>query len=193
MSGMRAVLAGVTRRKAFAVAAFACLLPAGCAVFEPNIRATRVGWHHVTWTGMDLAEITSSGEAFDFEFVVGTDTEPEMGPLFMGFAYSYGRVDSSRWPGATREHRAGIRFRSSVLDRVTATYPYAAVGAFLGQMDSEGERAAWEGFGLEGGYGVRIGRGPATLDLEMIFSWGIYESWYHSMSTRFGGALGFTF
>jgi len=163
-----------------------CLLT-GC-IFEPNLHGVRVSAQQIGWTGADLGKIAASGESTDVEIALGTDADPMMGPLFVGFAYSYGWVNG-RLPGRTREHRAGIRFRSSILEGKSQTCPYAATGAFLGYMDSEGEPVPWKGLGIEGGFGVRIGLAKLAVDLDMMMSWVTYESWYNAASTRFGVAL----
>jgi hypothetical protein len=182
--------------RAVFAAALICL-GAGCVTFKRTMGAVRLEAHRVLWTGSELGRVDGTGDSFGFEVTPGTDAEPEMGPLWLGLAYSYAVLDAPWETGRTREHRAGIRARSSTLSLNSAVYPYAMVGAFIGHMDAEGEPETYLGVGIEGGFGLRLGMGSwkksLALDLEFIASWGRYEEAYDSLSTRLGGALAVAF
>ncbi len=180
------------------------VVSSGCGIFEPTIAASRAEGHWVMWTGSELSEIDDDAEAYGFEVTIGTDAEPEMGQLYMGFAYSVALLDDADYPGETRQHRAGVRFRSSVLDHNSASYPYAAVGAFFEYMESEGEPTPDPRvtIGIEGGYGYRFGFGSwqkgkkktsLALDVEIISSWARYWDGFDSLSTRVGMGLALTY
>jgi hypothetical protein len=187
---------GLTLGRSAVLAGLLCL-GTGCVSFERTMGAIRLEAHRVLWTGSELGEVDSTGDAFGFEVTPGIDSEAEMGPLWLGFAYSYAVLDAPWETGRTREHRMGIRARSSMLSQNTAIYPYAMVGAFVGHMDAEGEPRTYLGIGIEGGYGVRFGFGSwkktVALDVELIASWCRFEQDYDSLSTRLGGALAVLF
>jgi hypothetical protein len=165
---------------------------AGC-LFEPNLRAVRAEYGALIWTGEDLGRVASEGDVWGAEIAVGTDQDPNMGPLYFGLAYSRGALDRPEL-GAPYddviEHRLGGRARSSMLHQTTAVYPYAAVGAYVGWIEDEAPDDGNLGIGVEGGYGARVGLGShLALDVDMIFAYGYYESGYSATQTRFHAAL----
>jgi hypothetical protein len=169
-----------------ATLAAACCALAGC-IFEPNVGNVGLSAYSVGWTGYDIKGLPQ-GEAYGFEVTSGTDTEPEMGPLFFGGMFTVQRINS----GPDRvawEYRAGIRARSSVLDHLTASYPYAVVGSYFGLYEPAGRETSRFGIGVEGGYGARLGLGGLVVDIEFIMSYGLFEAWNNLLSTRFGGAV----
>ncbi len=163
----------------------------GC-VFEPDVKNVRACGYDVLSTGYDILG-TQDGQAYTLEFTAGTRSEPEMGPLFFGAMFTAQRFVGSQ-DEEVREYRAGVRALSSMLDQVTPSYPYAVVGSYFGWYEPEvGGGSAlgdgWFGVGIEGGFGARLGLGPAALDLEVIMSYGVFESWNNLTSIRWGGAL----
>ncbi len=175
------------RRSVLALAAVAFLL-AGC-IGPMNLSAVRAGGGWVTSTGSDLWR-TGNGSVLDIEIARGKDTDPAFGPIYFGFAYSYVRLDEPGLTYDTYEHRAGTRWRSSMLEETTWIYPYAAVGVYLGRLELRNAPAGRIGLGVEGGYGVRIGLGShAAIDLDMMFSYGFYGRDHNATQMRLGGAL----
>ena len=173
---------------AFSLALAAILvLCCGCLV-TTNIGSTRVDGHYAAWTGGDLAR-APTGDALGIEVALGTDLDPAFGPLYMGVAYSQSTL---RDPGSQgiAEHCLGTRWRSSMLEGNTSSYPFAAVGVYLGWMESDALSYDRFGIGVEGGYGFRLGLGAhAALDLEMMMSAALHVGGIEATSTRFGGAL----
>ncbi len=175
-------------RRGFLALAAVAFLSAGC-IGPMNLRAVRLGGGWVTSTGSDLWR-TGNGPPFDIEIAIGQDTDPAFGPIYFGFAYSYVRLDEPGSPDDTYEHRAGTRWRSSMLEETTSIYPYASVGVYLGWMELGYQTAGRLGFGVEGGYGVRLGLGShAAIDLEMIYSYSFYGGDHNATQMRLGGAL----
>lgn len=167
--------------------AAACCVLAGC-IFEPNIRNVRACAYDVGWTGYDIPGVTG-GEAYTLEITGGTDTEPDMGPLFFGFMATVQRL---RTPGgeALWEYRGGIRALSSMLDGPSRSYPYATVGSYFALYEPAGTEATRLGLGIEGGFGARLGLGDrVAVDLDFLMSYGHFEASNNLLSTRFGGAL----
>ena len=153
-----------------------------------NVGAIRAGYSYVTATANGLQN-TTDGTAFGIEVARGTDSDAGFGPLYFGFAYSFAELETPGFDDTT-EHRAGTRWRSSVLESSTSSYPYAAVGVYLSWLE-KGERPQGKlGAGVEGGYGLRIGMGPrAALDIEALAGAGWSEGHYETFSVRLGGAL----
>ena len=165
----------------------ACCVLAGC-IFKPNIGNVRLCAYDVGWTGYDIRGLPD-GEAYTLEITSGTNTEPEMGPLFFGGMFTVQRINS----GPDRvawEYRGGIRALSSMLDHVSRSFPYAVVGSYFARYDPAGSGPSRLGVGVEGGFGARLGLGDrAAVDLELVMSYGLFEAWNNLTSTRLGGAL----
>ena len=156
---------------------------AGCP-FMKTSTTVRVDAHQVTWTDLDLEPLASGGTAWGFEFAPCDDSQSAMGPMYIGGAYSRAVLDDD-----SVEQRAGVRARSSMLDHSSASFPYAAVGVYLGWLEPTG-RYSRIGMGVEGGFGLRLGMGRhAGLDLEAIFSYGYYASAFQAQCLRLGGGL----
>jgi hypothetical protein len=165
----------------------ACLAFAGC-IGPMNISSVRADFSLVTATGSDLKP-TDDGTAFGFEIARGTDADVAFGPLYFAFAYSFAQLDTPGFDD-TIEHRAGTRWRSSVLQSNTSSYPYAAVGVYLSWLEMGNRPQGKFGAGAEGGYGFRIGLGPrAAFDIEALAGYGISEGGFETFSIRLGGAL----
>ncbi len=165
----------------------ACCALAGC-IFEPNLWNARVCGYDVRWTGSAIRG-APRGEAWTVELTGGTNTEPEMGPLFFGGMFTVQRL----WePGGEKvwEYRGGIRALSSMLDHPSRSYPYAVVGSYFGWYEPARKTYGRFGIGVEGGFGARLGLGDrAALDLELLMSYGLFTGWEQLTSTRFGGAI----
>ena len=153
-----------------------------------NIGSVRGDVSFVTATALDLKP-TDDGIAFGFEVARGNDTDAAFGPIYFGFAYSFAELDTPGFDDTT-EHRAGSRWRSSVLKSNTSSYPYAAVGVYLSWLEMGNRPQGKFGAGAEGGLGLRIGLGSrVALDLEALTSFGWSEGHYETFSARLGGAL----
>ncbi len=175
-------------RRSFLALAAVAFLSAGC-IGPMNLSAVRAGGGWVTSTGADLWR-TGNGDLLDIEIARGKDTDPAFGPIHFGFAYSYIRLDEPGFSYDTYEHRAGTRWRSSMLERTTSIYPYATVGVYLGWLELRNAPAARIGLAVDGGYGVSIGLGPhAAIDLEAIYSYAFYGRDHNATQIRLGGAL----
>ncbi len=176
------------RRSALAILlAAVALVPAGC-LGPMNIGSVRTDASIVHWQGYDHPAVDNS-QVMGIEVARGKDTDPAFGPIYFGFAYSYARTEM---PGHddTIEQRFGTRWRSSVLEETTSSYPFAAVGVYGGWFEPGNRTTGKIGIGAEGGYGLRLGLGShAAIDLDVMFSYGWYEGKYEVLSTRFGGAL----
>jgi hypothetical protein len=173
-------------RWAYCACAVVALAAAGCP-FKKSVNTVRVEGHYLTWIGEDMADLGSEGEAYGFEIAPGDDSQPAMGPLYIGGAYSVARVE-----GGSEEHRAGVRARSSMLSRSSSSFPYAMVGVYMGWLErAEGD--AKFGAGIEGGYGVRLAMKGIAFDLEMILGYGLYVAGFDQLSTRLGGGLVISF
>jgi hypothetical protein len=169
------------------ILAAACCALAGC-IFKPNLRDVRVCAYDIGWTGYDILGVTG-GEAYTLEITGGTDTEPDMGPLYFGFMATVHRF---REPGgeALWEYRGGIRALSSMLDGPSWSYPYAVVGSYFGFYQPAGTEAGRLGVGVEGGFGARLGlSNRAAADIDFLMSYGHFEGSNNLLSTRFGGAI----
>ena len=175
-----------TTRQAVPLACI-CLSFAGC-IGPMNVGSIRAGYSYVTATANGLQN-TTDGTAMGFEVARGTDSDAGFGPMYFAFAYSFAELETPGFDDTT-EHRAGTRWRSSVLESSTSSSPYAAVGVYLSWLE-KGERPQGKfGAGVEGGYGLRIGMGPrAALDIEAIAGAGWSEGHYETFSVRLGGAL----
>ena len=165
----------------------ACCVLAGC-IFESNLGNVRLCAYDVGWTGYDILG-SQEGEAYTVEFTRGTNTEPEMGALFIGGMFTVQRLsgpgDENIW-----EYRGGVRALSSMLDHPSRSYPYAVVGSYFGYFEEAWKNYGRLGVGVEGGFGARLGLGDrAAVDLELVMSYGLFEAWNNLTSTRFGGAI----
>ena len=176
-----------TPKAALGTLALAAFAAAGC-IGEMNIGSVRTGFGLVTWRGTDHPGIGDS-LALDLEVSRGTDTDPAFGPIYFGVAYSNARTEIPG-VGDTVEQRLGTRWRSSMLETNTSSFPYAAVGVYGGWIEPGDRPKGKIGLGFEGGLGGRIGLGPrAALDLGMMMSYGRYEGNYEVLSTRFAAAV----
>jgi hypothetical protein len=157
-----------------------------------NIGSVRGDVSFVTATALDLKP-TDDGMAFGIEIARGNDTDAAFGPIYFGFAYSYAELDTPGFDD-TIEHRAGTRWRSSILESNTSSYPYAAVGVYLSWLEMGNRPQGKLGVGAEGGFGLRIGLGRrAALDLEALVSYGFSEGQFETSAARLGGALAVRF
>ena len=177
-----------TLRPAAAVGlAGACIALAGC-IGPMNISSVRGDFSYITATRNGL-KYTDDGAAFGIEIARGTDVDTAFGPIYFGFAYSFAELETPGFEDTT-EHRAGTRWRSSVLESNTSSYPYAAVGVYLSWLEMGNRPQGKFGAGAEGGYGFRMGLGPrAALDLEALASFTWSEGHYETFSVRLGAAL----
>jgi hypothetical protein len=158
----------------------------GCP-FEKTYLSFRPEYHTLIWPGEKLHDITDGGQEFGLEVAPGDNTQPEMGPMYIGGAMTLLTVDDD-----SQMFRGSIRARSSTLDRPSSTYPFAMVGFYFAHLELED---SWDrfGVGLEGGIGVRLGSKSVGLDLEMLFEYGYFTGGYTIMDTRLGGGLMFQF
>jgi hypothetical protein len=171
------------RRLLALYAAVAAVSAAGCPLVK-NTTSVRVEFHELIWPGLDLADLGVDGSGVGLEIAPGDASQPAMGPFYLGGVCSMVRMDDD-----TFLYRAGIRGRSSTLDRPTFSYPYAMVGVYAGWLDLELTGGKF-GAGIEGGYGFRFGLGEkAAFDLEILFEYGYFEGAYSLMNTRVGGGL----
>jgi len=175
-----------TTRQAVPLACI-CLSFAGC-IGPMNLTSVRADFSYVTATANGLKP-TDDGTAFGIEVARGKDTDSAFGPIWFGFAYSFAELDTPGFDDTT-EHRAGTRWRSSLLESNTSSYPYAAVGVYLSWLELGNRPRGKLGAGVEGGYGFRIGMGPrAALDIEALAGAGWSEGHFETFSARLGGAL----
>ena len=181
------MISAKNRSRAAGPLACACIALAGC-IGPMNIGSVRGDFSLVTGTSHGLRAAVD-GTAFGFEIARGTDQDAAFGPLYFAFAFSFAELDTPGFDDTT-EHRAGMRWRSSVLESSTSSYPYAAVDVYLSWLEMGNRPEGKFGAGVEGGYGFRIGLGPrAALDIEALASFGLSEGHFETSSVRFGGAL----
>ena len=85
------------------------LLGAGCP-FARNTMSIRLEAHQLTWPDLNLSA-SGGGTCVGFEVAPGDNSQPAMGPFYLGGAYTLTILDDD-----SNLHRLGVRARSSMLD-----------------------------------------------------------------------------
>lgn len=136
------------------------------------------------------ALIVPQGEGGSIEVSIGGERGEElrMGPIYFALALS----ETLYGPGGSEGtmYRFGFRSRSSMLNKPTRSYPYAAVGVYAGFLELAAEPQGRLGLGVDGGYGVRIGIGSrAALDIELTVAYSYLAGGLEDLSWSYGLAF----